>query len=95
MNTDFLAIPEWFSYENAGAGIAVADLNADGLLDLVVLRTRPLGPLHLDIAAPRETAFAAAAAPYADRQTRAMRARSSNALGRWCWPRTAPSSARV
>ena len=27
MNTDFLAIPDWFSYENAGAGIAVADLN--------------------------------------------------------------------
>jgi hypothetical protein len=36
-------------------------------------RTRPLGPLHLDIAAPRETVYAAAAAPYADRQTRAMR----------------------
>ena len=38
MNTDFLAIPEWFSYENAGAGIAVADLNADGFPDLVVLQ---------------------------------------------------------
>jgi hypothetical protein len=37
MNTDFLAIPDWFSYENAGAGIAVADLNADGFPDLVVL----------------------------------------------------------
>ena len=36
-------------------------------------RTRPLGPLHLDIAAPRETVFAAAAAPYADRQPRALR----------------------
>jgi hypothetical protein len=36
-------------------------------------RTRPLGPLHVDIAAPRETVFAAAAAPYADRQPRAMR----------------------
>jgi hypothetical protein len=36
-------------------------------------RTRPLGPLHLDIAAPRETVYAVAAAPYADRQTRAMR----------------------
>ena len=36
-------------------------------------RTRPLGPLHLDIAAPRETVYAAAAAPYTDRQTRAMR----------------------
>jgi hypothetical protein len=35
-------------------------------------RTRPLGPLHLDIAAPRETVFAAAATPYADRQPRAM-----------------------
>jgi hypothetical protein len=36
-------------------------------------RTRPLGRLHVDIAAPRETVFAAAAAPYADRQPRAMR----------------------
>src|SRR5215207_1368401 len=35
-------------------------------------RTRPLGPLHLDIAAPRETVYAAAAAPYAGRQPRAM-----------------------
>ena len=35
-------------------------------------RTRPLGPLDVDIAAPRETVYAAAAAPYADRQTRAM-----------------------
>jgi hypothetical protein len=38
MNTDFLAVPDWFSFENAGAGIAVADLNADGFSDLVVLR---------------------------------------------------------
>jgi hypothetical protein len=35
-------------------------------------RTRPLGPLYVDIAAPRESVFAAAAAPYADRQPRAM-----------------------
>ena len=38
-------------------------------------RTRPLGPLHVDIAAPRETVFAVAAAPYADRQLRAMGAK--------------------
>jgi hypothetical protein len=35
-------------------------------------RTRPLGPSDLDIAAPRETVYAAAATPYADRQPRAM-----------------------
>jgi hypothetical protein len=52
-------------------------------------RTRPLGPLDLDIAAPRETVYAVAAAPYAERQPRAMR---ENALVRWCWPRTAPPS---
>jgi hypothetical protein len=39
-------------------------------------RTRPFGPLHVDIAAPREIVFAAAAAPYADRQPRAMRGES-------------------
>jgi hypothetical protein len=36
-------------------------------------RTRPLGPIHLEIAAPRETVFAVTAAPYADRQPRALR----------------------
>ena len=36
-------------------------------------RTRPLGPIHLEIAAPRETVFAVAAAPYADRQPWALR----------------------
>jgi hypothetical protein len=35
-------------------------------------RTRPLGPLVVDIAAPREVAFAAAAAPYAERRPRAL-----------------------
>jgi hypothetical protein len=30
-------------------------------------RTRQLGPLHLDIAAPRETIYTVAAAQYADR----------------------------
>ena len=38
MNTDFTAVPNWLSVDNAGAGIAVVDLNADGLPDLVVLR---------------------------------------------------------
>ena len=36
-------------------------------------RPQPLGPLHVDIAAPRETVFAAAAASYADRQPWVMR----------------------
>ncbi len=36
-------------------------------------RVRPLGPLVVDIAAPREAVFAAAAAPYAERAPRALR----------------------
>jgi hypothetical protein len=36
-------------------------------------RTWPLGPLDLDIAALREIVYAVAAAPYAERQPRAMR----------------------
>jgi len=46
-------------------------------LDLGVgRRTRQLGPLHLSIAAPRETVFDVVAAPYLGRTPRAM-ARSS------------------
>lgn len=35
-------------------------------------RTRPLGPITVDIAAPREVVYAAAVAPYAERRPRAM-----------------------
>ena len=38
MNTDFTVIPNWISNENAGAGVALADLNGDGMADLVILR---------------------------------------------------------
>jgi hypothetical protein len=43
-------------------------------LDLRVgRRTRPLGPLTVDIAAPRDVVYAVAAAPYAERRPRALR----------------------
>ena len=60
----------------ASTGVYIGVVTGRLTLDLGLgRRTRPLGPLHLDIAAPRETVFAAAAAaaPYADRQPRAMR----------------------
>lgn len=66
------------------AGAVGAAASAGGLLlglvtgavalDLGVgRRTRPLGPMTVTISAPRTRVFAAAAAPYAERQSRAMR----------------------
>ncbi len=34
---NWIAIPDWFSWENQGAGVAIADLNQNGKLDLIVL----------------------------------------------------------
>jgi Domain of unknown function (DUF1929) len=34
--TGWLDVPDWFSWENQGVGVAVADLNGDGTSDLVV-----------------------------------------------------------
>jgi hypothetical protein len=43
-------------------------------LDLAVgRRTRPLGPLSIEITAPREVVYAVASTPYAERRPRAMR----------------------
>ncbi len=50
-------------------GLVTGRLSVD--LD-VGRRTRPLGPLVLDIAAPREAVYAAATASYAERRPRAM-----------------------
>jgi len=64
------------------AGLGLAAAAAGGYIGLVTgrltldlgvgRRTRPLGPLAVDIAAPREVAFEAAAAPYAERRPRAL-----------------------
>jgi len=67
-----------------GVGIAgIGALGAGGYVGLVTgrltldlgigRRGRPLGPLIVDVEAPREMVFAAAAAPYAERRPRALR----------------------
>lgn len=37
MPNGFITIPDWFSFENQGAGVALADLSGGGLRDLVVM----------------------------------------------------------
>jgi hypothetical protein len=36
--TDWLEVPEWFSWENQGAGVAIADTQKKGVLDLVLFQ---------------------------------------------------------
>jgi hypothetical protein len=59
----------------AAAGLAgyVGLVTGRVTIDLgLARRTRPLGPIVVDIAAPREQVYAAAVAPYAERRPRAM-----------------------
>jgi hypothetical protein len=37
MAAGFVPVPDWFSFENQGANIAIADVDGDGHLDLVIL----------------------------------------------------------
>jgi hypothetical protein len=36
--TNWLDVPDWFSWDNQGAGIAIADVDNDGSLDLIVFQ---------------------------------------------------------
>lgn len=57
----------------AGAGTYLGLVTGRLTLDLGIGRsTRPLGPLVVDVEAPQEVAFDAAAAPYAERRPRAL-----------------------
>jgi hypothetical protein len=58
----------------AAAGSYVGLVTGRLTLDLGVgRRSRPLGPLTVEVAAPREVVFEVATAPYAERRPRAMR----------------------
>ncbi|MEO6503391.1 MAG: VCBS repeat-containing protein [Jatrophihabitantaceae bacterium] len=37
MQSNFTAVPDWFPWENAGASVALADLEGDGRLDVLLL----------------------------------------------------------
>jgi hypothetical protein len=37
VNAEFAAVPDWFPAQNAGAGLAVGDVDADGRPDVGVL----------------------------------------------------------
>jgi hypothetical protein len=59
----------------AGVGMIVYRLAVQGALTLdtaIGRRTRPLGPIHLDMAAPPETVFDIIAAPYLGKTPNAM-----------------------
>lgn len=58
----------------AGASAYVGLVSGRLSVDLGVgRRTRPLGPLTVDISAPRDVVYAVATAPYAERRPRALR----------------------
>ncbi len=58
----------------AGASAYVGLVTGRLSLDLGVgRRTRPLGPLTIDVRAPRDLVYAVATAPYAERRPRALR----------------------
>ena len=58
----------------AGAGLYLGLVTGAVTLDLGIgRRTRPLGPLEVTIEAPRQRVYDVATAPYAVRQSRAMR----------------------
>ena len=60
----------------SAAGAYVGLVTGRLSLDLGVgRRTRPLGPLTVDIRAPRDLVYAVATAPYAERRPRALRER--------------------
>lgn len=94
---DWIEIPDWFSFENQGAGVALADLDGDGRPELVVFMIdNPEGKTRVTTASARRSmprAMSPAVGDHGSLCPTGFRGRTSTAISRWpTWTMTAGRS---